>query len=439
MFQSLGIRVHRYSEFLTDKDMEIADQISATIDSSEIKDYSHDDIAIGEHAMAGALRFYAKGTLEGDRYRETVLKRYFKSALLTASVIQHLLGKYQFDCAIFHHGIYVPQGIVGEVCRAKNVRVVNWNPAYRKHCFIFSHGDTYHHTLMSEPVDKWDNIPWNEEMENELLDYLKSRWYGTKDWIWFHEKPEFELQKIVHRTGIDFLKPCIGMLTNVIWDAQLHYPANIFPNMISWIIQTISYFEKRPELQLIIRVHPAEIRGGIPSRQPVINEIKKRFPFLPKNIFIIPPDSYISTYAVMEKCNSVIIYGTKTGVELTSMGIPVIVAGEAWIRNKGITIDPKTQEEYFEVLDKLPFPDRMSNELVHRAYKYAYHFFFHRMIPLEFIEKSERKVEGLPYKISLKDIESLSVHKSKGLDVICESILQGSDFIYPYEQCRSSK
>ena len=55
----------------------------------------------------------------------------------------------------------------------------------------------------------------------------------------------------------------------------------------------------------------------------------------------------MSTYAAMAQCDSVIIYGTKTGVELASMGIPTIVAGEAWIRNKGITRDAATAEQYF--------------------------------------------------------------------------------------------
>ncbi len=431
MFKSLKLRVHRYSEFLSDKDIKIANQISMTTDYSKIRDYSLESLAVGEHAMAGALRFYARGNLEGNHYAEVVLRRYFKAALLTTFVAQHLLEKYQFECAVFHHGIYVPQGLIGEVCRSKNVRVVNWNPAYRKQCFIFSHNDSYHHTLMTESLDKWENIPWNQSMETELMDYLKSRWYGTKDWIWFYEKPQVDIDAITEELGIDFSKSCIGMLTNVIWDAQLHYPANIFSNMIDWVIQTIAYFEERPDLQLIIRVHPAEIRATIPSRQPIIDEIKKKFSILPKNIFIIPPESHISTYPVMAKCNAVIIYGTKTGVELTTMGIPVIVAGEAWIRNKGITIDPKTKEEYFEVLDSLPLANRMSENLVQRSYKYAYHFFFRRMIPLPQMKPTSG---WPPYRIEISKFDNLLPGKTLGLDVVCDGIIKGADFVYPSEQ-----
>ena len=150
----------------------------------------------------------------------------------------------------------------------------------------------------------------------------------------------------------------IGLLTNVSWDAQLHYPANAFPNMLEWLVQTCEYFATRPDLQLLIRVHPAEISGFPPSRQPILGELRERLPQLAPNIFVVPPESGMSTYALMSLCNAAIIYGTKMGVELTSVGLPVIVAGEAWIRNKGLTHDASSPEEYFRLLDQLPFAER---------------------------------------------------------------------------------
>src|SRR4029079_18891992 len=137
-----------------------------------------------------------------------------------------------------------------------NVPVVNWNAAYRKQTFIFSHGDTYHHTLMREPTANWENMPWTPEMDHDILEYLKSRWQGTRDWIWFHENPQEDLERIAAELGLDHNRSWIGMLTNVIWDAQLHYPANAFPHMLDWVLRTIAFFEQRPDVQLIIRIHP---------------------------------------------------------------------------------------------------------------------------------------------------------------------------------------
>jgi len=431
LYSSLGFKVHRYSEFLTGEDITAAEQISSSTPFEEIEGYIFEGIKVGEHTMAGALRFCARASLEGEPYAEPILRRYFKAALLTTCSVHNLLRRLIFDCVAFHHGIYVPQGLVGEVARREKVRVVNWNPAYRKRCFIFSQNDTYHHTLMTEKTSKWEGINLSPGLEKELMKYLKSRWKGTEDWIWFHEKPQVDLTAISNEVGVDFSKPCIGMLTNVMWDAQLHYPANAFPNMLEWIKQTIEYFGGRPELQLIIRVHPAEIRGVLVTRQPVVGEVRKAFPELPGNVFIIPPESNVSTYAVMSQCNAVIIYGTKTGVELTSMGVPVIVAGEAWIRNKGITMDAASVEDYFMLLDRLPVNNRMDNAALSRARKYAFHFFFRRMIPLEFMVP----VKGWPpYRVELKNLDELMPGRHSGLDVICDGILGGSDFIFPAEK-----
>lgn len=430
MYQALDIEVHRYSDFLTDQDFTNAERISSEIPFSDIGNYMFENIAVGEHALAGALRFFARGNFEGEPFAEPVVRQYLKASLLSTFAIRTMLKKFNYEAAVFNHGIYVPQGLIGEVCRQENVRVVNWNPAYRKRCFIFSHHDTYHHTMMAEPVEKWKDISWNENLETGLMDYLRSRWEGSQDWIWFHKKPNFKLQQIVNDLGINLSKPCIGMLTSVTWDAVLHYPSHAFPNMLDWIIRTINYFTKRPDLQLIIRVHPAEIHGAFPSRQGVADEIKKVYPELPGNIIVIPPESNISTYRVMLNCDSVIIYNTKMGVELTAMGIPVIVAGEAWIRNKGFAIDVDSPEAYFKILDKLPFKKRMSPEDTEDAKRYAYHFFFRRMIPLEFMKPNKG---WPPYRIQLRGLEDLMPDSSRGLDIICKGIMDGTDFIYPAE------
>lgn len=430
VYKSLGLPVHRYSEFLDPVAQQRAYDLSRQFPLDEISEYALNDIAVGEHALAGALRFFARGELEQTEEASQVLRRYLQAALQTTFAVECLLTTEHFSSACFNHGIYVPQGLIGEVARKHKVRVVNWTAAYRKSRFIFSHRETYHHALMTEPVSNWEKIPWSAELEAQTLDYLKSRWKGTRDWIWFHEKPQEELQAIVDELGIDFSRPSIGLLTNVLWDAQLHYPANAFPNMLDWVVRTIQYFAERPELQLIIRVHPAEIRGTVPSRQLLVEEINKAFPQLPHNIFVIPPESNISTYAAMLQCNAVLIYGTKTGVELTSFGIPVIVAGEAWIRNKGITIDAKTADDYFRLLEQLPLENRLDRATQERALKYAYHFFFRRMIPLERVKP---ETGWPPYRLQIESLKDLAPGQSPGLDVICEGIMKGTEFVYPAE------
>ena len=430
VFDQLPIAHHTLGTLCSGEQKAQARRMAETVPADQIAGYVLDGMAVGGHAKAGALRFFARGTLEGEPLGEPVLRRYFEASLITTYAMQALLARERIDVAAFHHGIYVPQGIVGEACRTNDVRVANWVAAYRKNCFIFSHHDTYHHTLMDEPTAEWEHLPFDDDQERMILDYLKSRWAGTRDWIWFHEKPDEDIEKLIDAKGIDRSKPIVGCLTNVFWDAQLHYPANAFPNMGAWLTETVAWFAEHPELQLLIRVHPAEIRGTVPARQKAVDELAKAFPELPGNVFVVGPEEQVSTYAAMLLCDSVIVYGTKTGVELTSLGIPVIVAGEAWIRNKGLTTDARSVPHYREILSRLPFGERLDDATVRRARMYAYHFFFRRMLPLPFLIPSTSKAM---YDLGIESLEELLPGHYPGLDVICDGILEGSPFVYPAE------
>lgn len=425
-YAELGLPIHSYSDGLTEANLLFAREAARQVHLAEIENFLIDGVRIGEHAKAGALRFLARADLEGEPDAESILRRYLHAAILTALATRALLRRGRFDVVVFHHGIYVPQGVVGEVCRQEGVRVVNWNPAYRAGCFIFSHEDTYHHTLMSEPVSMWQDIGWSSAREVITRNYLRSRWQGDNDWIHFHQNPILEKEGILREIGCDSRLPIIGCFTNVMWDAQLHYPGNAFANMLEWLLHTVQYFRQRPDLQLVIRVHPAEIRGSVPTRQPVEKELRRAFPEWPANVFVVPAESRISSYVLADLCDSVLIYATKMGVELASAGIPVIVAGEAWVRGKGITSDVDSREEYSEALNQLPLRRRLSDEVAARARKYAYHFFFRRMIPMRIFKRRS----GLPPYAFEGELDDLRAGYDAGLDCISDGILNGTPFVF---------
>jgi hypothetical protein len=433
LYQPLGLPIHRYGELLTEEERRSAATVAAETPGDRLATLEVDELPIGEHARAGALRYYARSTLAGEPHAEAVLRRFVEAAILTARATRRLLRQEGIEVVVVNHAIYVPHGIVAEVARRERRRVVAWNVAYRKRSFVFSHGQTYHHTLLSEPASEWEGLDWTPEREAEIVEYLGSRRRGGRDWIVFHNtRPVEDLRQAapeLRRIALD--RPIVGLLTNVAWDAQLHYPANAFPDMLDWIVRTVRWFAGRPDLQLLIRVHPAELSGDIPSRQLVVDELRRAFPDLPSNVFVVPPESAMSTYAAAEACDAVIIFGTKTGVELTSLGIPVIVAGEAWIRNKGLTTDATSADDYFRILARLPFRARMPGPVVERARKYAYHFFFRRMIPIDQVEPTGGQPQ---FRLALRTVDDLRPGVSAGLDIICDGILRGTPFVYPAER-----
>lgn len=426
VFQNADLSTVYLGKNVSEDDKEYSSHIAKSTPFENIPKLIIDGISVGEHAYAGALRYFARGDLNGEPYGEKITRQYLNAAILTMKAIEKILTNGEYSVVLLHHGIYVPQGIIVEVANKLDVRVVTWNPAYRKQTFIFSHERSYHHTMISEPNQAWENMPWDSYKRKSILSYLDSRRNGKKDWIWFHDKPVEDINTISQLTSINFEKPCIGIFTNVMWDAQLHYKSNAFNNMLDWLFETIDRFINRPDLECIIRIHPAEIRGAIPSRQPLKEEIDKHYPNLPPHIKVLGPESQVSTYAVAEQCNAVIIYNTKTGIEVASRGIPVIVAGEAWIRGKGFSYDVNGRDDYYDFIERLPLTRSMSKSDQERALKYAYHFFFRRMIELPLFEQATSK-NG--YKALFSSFQELAPGENINLDIVCSGILNGDEFI----------
>jgi hypothetical protein len=202
------------------------------------------------------------------------------------------------------------------------------------------------------------------------------------------------------------------------------------------VLDTIRWFAGRPDLQLVVRIHPAELLNPLVSRQRVADDILAAFPNLPANVRVIAPGDPLNTYALADACDSVIIYGTKMGVELAPRGIPVIVAGEAWIRNKGLAQQADTREEYFDFLENLPAGRRIDELQQERALKYAFHFFFRRMIPLRIV----RARSGWPpFAMTAESLDELKPGACPGLDIICRGILDGTPFVWDAEESLSGE
>ena len=429
-----GFKVNKFSDFIdlnNKKNIQDLNSIKK-IDLDNVKNFKLDNISLGEHAYAGTLRYYARSDLDKKKNANAILKKYLESSILTKIAIEKLYENKIFDTVILNHGIYVPQGIIHDVSKSYGINTVNYCLGTRKKTFCFSVGETYHKSLIYEKNKNWENLELNAVTETKIDKYLHGRLFGEEDWIYFHKKPSFSLNDLCKKYNIDLEKPMIGLATNVIWDAQIDFPSNFFKNILNWLYYTIDYFIVNKDLQLIIRIHPAEINSTKPAKQRILDEIKKRYSNIPENIKIIPAEDNISTYTIMQACNNVLIYGSRLGVELSALRVPVIVCGEGFIRNKGIAIDINSFKHYDEVLAKLPLENFFTEEKLNRAKKYAYHFFFRRMIKVNSIIEKPGSWPNIDIEKNL--IENLSRNKDTGLNEICNSIINKTDFIYRDEK-----
>ena len=176
-------------------------------------------------------------------------------------------------------------------------------------------------------------------------------------------------------------RPVVLLATNVLGDS-LTLGRNIFTaSMAEWITKTVLYFANRPDVQLVVRVHPGERLMKGPSS---LDVIRAALPVIPAHIKLIEPLEKVNTYDLMEIAGMGLAYTTTVGMEMAMRSVPVILAGQTHYRGRGFTFDPISWDEYFATADRLlsNLPaHRLTQEQVETAWNYAYRFFFDFPLP----------------------------------------------------------
>ena len=87
------------------------------------------------------------------------------------------------------------------------------------------------------------------------------------------------------------------------------------------------------------------------------------------NFTLIPSDSKISTYALIDNCEKVLTFGSTAGIEATFWGKPSIMAGASMYLHLDAVYRPKTHEELLQMLTAQLKPKSKED-----AIKYGYYF-----------------------------------------------------------------
>jgi capsule polysaccharide export protein KpsC/LpsZ len=200
----------------------------------------------------------------------------------------------------------------------------------------------------------------------------------TRQWQSSESKGAAEVRS---QLGLDPEKPIALLCTNVVGDSLALGRQVFTAGMADWLEKTVRHFAQRSEFQIVVRVHPGELLG---AGHPSVDIVRSTVPEMPPHVVLIPPDSSINTYDLIELAHVGLVYTTTVGMEMAMNGVPVVVGGLTHYRGKGFTNDPETLPEYLRIVDQLlrrPLKQKLPREQVELAWNYAYRFFFEYPFP----------------------------------------------------------
>jgi hypothetical protein len=125
-----------------------------------------------------------------------------------------------------------------------------------------------------------------------------------------------------------------------------HYGMSLFPSQLAGVRRILELYQERTDIHFYLRLHPnlEKIRYKYHTGY---YELAKQF----NNLTVIPPASPVSSYALLDEAEKVIIFGSTIGVESVYWGKPVILLANSFYSFLDLFYKPKTEEELHVLID----------------------------------------------------------------------------------------
>lgn len=225
---------------------------------------------------------------------------------------------------------------------------------------------------------------------------------------------------------IDRARRVAVAFTNVTWDLATADRDVAFTGVFDWLTDTMRELARHPDVQLIVRAHPAE--ASVLTRERVLDRIAAEWP-AHQNLTVIAPEHPIAARALINRADLVLAYNSTAALEAAMHGRPVLLCGAPHFRGRGFTTDIASRDEYRDLLrawasgspSPVPGADRELARRYFHLFFARYHITMHwTTSPLE-----------PPYRLLIESGDALNPGHNAALDLVCDGILQGRQIVTP--------
>ena len=332
---------------------------------------SYDGIEIGAACLGETLRAQRKVSVEQLEAADKALI----SGLLYSSLAIYMATKElssRFDIQrISYFGDYAFFIAPQILARKLNIPLTNVSHAYNRDIdrryLNLRPGHGYSH-MMSQ-INQWDDyrdIPITPQIIANIADGSLYRLVGhggastySPNWVKGSEDLVSELGLppggkllVAYSNSTDELM-CNHQILRVL---GIPYAGgrNPFDNQIAWLKTLVDWVGARPDLRLVVRLHP---RMAVSHRHSSVaselSELKRVLAQMPRNAAVVWPESEMSSYNIAEYADVALTAWSSIGLELSRFGVPVIAAFQKVgpFPNSKFSVFEETEAAYFAAIE----------------------------------------------------------------------------------------
>lgn len=333
----------------------------------------YDGIAIGGAALGEALRTQRRLDLSELTPPDVdLIAALLYSALAVYMAVKALSEGFEIE-RIAYCGDYAYFIAPQILARRLNIPVTNISHAYNRDIdrrFLnLRRGHAFNNML--EQIDDWDehrNTPVPAEALAEIADGGLFRLHGAGGASTYSPNWKRDPGDLLKELGLPpggkvlvaFSNSTDELLCNreilrVMGIPYYSHTPNPFESQLDWLSQLTRWVGERPDLRLIIRLHPRMAKGHRHKEESSeAAHMRRELAVLPPNVAVIWPESKMSSYNIAEHAMAALTAWSSIGLELARFGMPVISAFQRvgpW-PNDSFNWFSETRAGYFDEIER---------------------------------------------------------------------------------------
>ncbi len=326
----------------------------------------HFGVSVGRSALYEFLLQHKKmeihfTEIEWERYRIAL-----RNALLTLEGAKQILATEKPDCVIAFNSLYSANAAFCQL--AKNAKIEQYflhpgtNLSESTHTLMVGKDFTWR--LLKDLIRDWEDLkdqPCSPEEIRRVMNHVLVLTHA-KNALVYSQGRSSEPKSIKKHFGVRSSQKLL-VATMSSYDERLAVesvgafsaePKLLFKKQIDWIRALLLWIKDRPDLFLIIRVHPREFPN---KRDSVLSEhakdLQKEFQSLPENVKVNWPEDLISLYDMTEEVDVFLNAWSSVGKEMALLGIPVVIySPELILYPKDLNEWGITEATYFSAIER---------------------------------------------------------------------------------------
>jgi hypothetical protein len=422
---AFGFDYARLTDFLFKEDRERAQGLVAQTPTTDLPALVVNGVRVGGLARSELQRYYRGYVFDPLGEALGAYRQWLVAGVLLTWLFERALDHTQPDILITSSGKTLLAACALELAQQRGIHVVTWDTSA-----LYPNGLEFNHNKPASEVhldDVWAEASRQNLSDNQAkeIDEFMRRWSRSEITPFpYNPKPLEDERLIRQQLGLRPHSHTVVAFTNTSWDMAVVDRDIGFESMYDWIFSLVHYAIIHPEIDLIVRAHPAEKRvpPALQSRTLVVAEIKKRYEPLPSNIKLIEGDNPISSYTLAEMAQVIMLYTSTLGLELALRGKRPWIAGDVTYRGKGFTLDLVSREHMYGLLDGKVFGNQLSEDEVRLAQRFAYLWIFRHVFRNPFVVPAENR-------FTLHSFQELAAGGHPVIEDLCEAVVSGRPFI----------